>query len=444
MSTFKLILEREFMTRIKKKSFGASIIIAILVLLGYVYIPVIITAISGSSQTKIAVVNQTGQNNLGGIQLNTFLDDYLNTTVITQGGTVTTSKPKKPPYLLTFNNPEEIESLRNQVRDGKINGVLSIARNGGGELEFSYFTRDGNRGTSTQRISDAATRLTIADRLGRAGVPPNVTTTPAMFKVTDTEVERSQNKGIATDESQLIAAYGVVVILIIALFISINAYGSIIAQGVAEEKSNRVMEIIISAAKPEQLMFGKVFGIGLLGIVSIVIIAILAVPAIMLQGPITEALVGDASSNSFNLSGFNLGTLAYFLIFYLGGYFLYGMLYAAAGSLCTRTEDVQQTLAPLTTILMIAYFIGLFGLQAIDAPWVIALSYVPFFSPILMFARIGFGTVAPFEIVISIILLFAGVLACGWIAARIYRTGVLLYGKRPSFLQAIGLGRVNK
>jgi ABC-2 type transport system permease protein len=120
------------------------------------------------------------------------------------------------------------------------------------------------------------------------------------------------------------------------------------------------------------------------------------------------------------------------------------MLYAAAGSLCTRTEDVQQTLAPLTTILMIAYFIGLFGLQAIDAPWVIALSYVPFFSPILMFARIGFGTVAPFEIVISIILLFAGVLACGWIAARIYRTGVLLYGKRPSFLQAIGLGRVNK
>ncbi len=443
MSIIRLIIGREFLTRIKKRSFAVTIVISILVLIAYVYVPVIISALSGSSQTKVTVINTTNQSNFGGVELKSFLDDYLNTTVTVVNGQVNVSKPKKLPYDITYKSASETEALKTQVKDGKLNGVLTIARSNG-ELTFDYYTKDGTRGTSTQRISDAATRLTLADRLGRAGVSSQITSTPANINITDTDLERSESKGTGKTEAQMAASYGVVLILVIVLFISIQSYGAIIAQGVAEEKSNRVMEIIISAATPFQLLFGKVIGIGLLGILSIGIIAAIGVPAIMLQGPVTEALLGDASANSFNLSGFDIATLGYFLMFYLLGYFLYATLYAAAGSLCTRTEDVQQALAPLTTLLMIAYFVSIFGLQAIDAVWVQVLSFVPFFSPIIMFARISFGTVSPLEVIISLVLLAAAVVVCAWAAARIYRTGVLLYGKRPSMLQALGLARASK
>ncbi|MEI7556517.1 ABC transporter permease [Candidatus Chlorohelix sp.] len=444
MNPFRLILMREFSTRVKKKSFLITIIITILVFVGYIYAPVIITAISGGSQTKLSIVNNTKESNIGGIELSTFLDDYLNTTVNYSLSGVTTSKPKKPPFLISYSAVNEVDSLKQKVRDGKTNGVLQISRDSKNELSFDYYTKDGRTSTATQRISDAATRLTIADRLARANVPPQVTTTPASIKVTNTDLERSQSKGIAKDETQAAASYGVVLILIIMLFISLNAFGSIIAQGVAEEKSSRVMEIMISAAKPTDIMFGKVFGIGLLGLVSILIVGVVAVPALLLQGPITEALTGDANSNSFNLAGFDISTFGFFLLFYLGGFFLYSMLYAAAGSLCSRSEDVSQSIAPISTLMMIAYFVAIFGLQAIDAIWVKALSFVPFFSPILMLARIGFGSVEPWEIALSILLLAGGIVVSGWYAARIYRAGVLLYGKRPSIRQALGLGRISK
>ncbi len=447
MKNIILIATREFTIRVRKKSFPITIVILAAMLLVVVYLPTIIGFFAKGSQTKIAVINQTNQSSFGGQELKSFLDYSLNTTLDAKGVPQPAKVGKKPPYDINFVQPSETEALRQKVRDSKLDGLLTISRDSTNELKFDFYTNKTSRDTVVQRISDIMSRLTISDRLSRAGVQSQQAANifaPAKFSLTDTEKEKNDKKGIGGDNYDAAASYGLTFFMVIALFTSINAFGSIIAQGVAEEKSNRIMEIMITAAKPFELLFGKVIGIGLIGIVSILAVVAVGVPAILLQSTVSEALLGDSSPTSFSLAGASLGLVGMFVVYYLLGYFLYATIYAGVGSLCSRIEDVQQALAPITVLQLVAYFIAIFGLQAIDAPWVVVASFVPFFSPILMIARLGIGTVSPLEIVISLVVTALSIVVCTWLAARLYKVGVLLYGKRPGMWQALGFGSISK
>lgn len=447
MRNIILIATREFTMRVRKKAFPITIVIVSLVLVLVVYLPTIIGFFTQGSQTKVAVINQTGQTSFGGQDLKPFLDVSLNTTLDANGVPQTTKTSKKPPYDITYIDASQSDASRQKVRDSKLDGLLTISRDVSGELKFDFYTSKSSRDTAVQRISDTMSRLTISDRLSRAGVQSQQAATlfsPAKFNLTDTEKEKNDKKGLSDNNYDAAASYGLTFLMVIALFTSINAFGSIIAQGVAEEKSNRVMEIMITAVKPFEMLFGKVIGIGLIGIVSILLIAAIGIPAILLQSTISEALLGESGATSFNLAGASLGLIGMFVVYYLLGYFLFATIYAGIGSLCSRVEDVQQALAPISVLQIIGYLIAVFGLQAIDAPWVVVASFIPFFSPILMIARLGLGTVSPIEIIISLVLVTLSIVLCTWLAARLYKVGVLLYGKRPSVWQALGFGSISK
>ncbi|MEO5986154.1 MAG: ABC transporter permease, partial [Candidatus Limnocylindria bacterium] len=217
--------------------------------------------------------------------------------------------------------------------------------------------------------------------------------------------------------------------LVILTFLAILTYGNWVAQSVAEEKSGRVMELLITAATPRQLLTGKVLGTGAAGLTQYLGIVVAAVIGLVANGPISEAL-GVAGELPFSLPSIGPLMLLAFATFFLLGFILYATLYAAAGSMVSRIEDVQQAVGPLIFLAMGGYLASFTALNDPDAQWVAVLSLVPFFSPYLMPARMLLTSVSIGEILLALVLLVAMLAAAIWLASRIYSAGVLMYGQR--------------
>lgn len=217
-------------------------------------------------------------------------------------------------------------------------------------------------------------------------------------------------------------------ILIFALYMAILLYGQFVANGVASEKSSRAMELLITSARPVNLMFGKVIGYGLAGLTQMV--AILGSAFIFYQ--LNAEYWGDNMiiNSIFDMP---LPILLYTLLFFILGFFVYAFLYGALGSLVSRSEEVSTTIMPVTFLFIIGFFIVIFSMSEgnVDSTLMKVASFIPFTSPMAMFTRIAMGNVAAWEIIISVAILFASTIAIGYLAAGIYRIGVLLYGKPP-------------
>jgi len=193
------------------------------------------------------------------------------------------------------------------------------------------------------------------------------------------------------------------------------------------------MEVVLNAATPFQLMAGKVLGVGSVAFTQYAAVVLSGAIALLSQQAIASAVLGEGGGASLP-EGLTLGLLLAFAVYGVLGFLLYACLFAAAGSLVSRQEDVNTAVMPLTLLSAAGYMIAVYaatGLLDIRAGWLVLLSLVPFLSPFMMLSRITEGAVQPWEIVLSITLLVALLGGALWVAARIYRAGVLLYGQRP-------------
>jgi ABC-2 type transport system permease protein len=239
------------------------------------------------------------------------------------------------------------------------------------------------------------------------------------------------------DEATQLQSIALVYVLLILLYVVILMYGVQVANGVVEEKSSRVMELLITAIRPIELMAGKVLGIGLAGLTQ----SALWVSAGLLV-LLFRSVLGDATSGiGIDVASVPLPTLLAFLLFFMLGYVLYAAMYAALGSLVSKTEDVNSVTAPLTIVNVAVYLVSIYALSDPDAGFVKVLSFVPFFTPMLMFIRVALGTVAIWEFILGVVLVLIMSYLLTWLAAKIYRVGVLLYGKRPSAREILRLLR---
>ena len=230
-----------------------------------------------------------------------------------------------------------------------------------------------------------------------------------------------------TDE-ELNQARGIVYIMLFILYLAVAIYGQMIASDVASEKSSRVMEILISSAHPVVHMFAKIIGIGLLGLTQLVIFLGSGYALILSK----QDIVSDVASEVFGLDSFSISIYVYAIIFFILGYFLYATIAAMLGSLVSRVEDVQNLIMPMVILIMIAFFIAIFGLAAPDAKFITITSYIPFFTPMIMFLRVGMLEVPFWEVSLSIVILIATIIFFAFVGARIYRGGVLMYGPSRS------------
>ena len=310
---------------------------------------------------------------------------------------------------------DDPDAAREEVREGDLDGLLLVTRGQDGDLAFEYVSGDGPVNQTRLLITQAASALAISDRLERAGIsagesaelfaPPDFTATAA----DPDDVRNEEDFGGA-----YILAYAVVILT----FMAILTYGNWVAQSVAEEKSGRVMELLITAATPRQLLTGKVLGTGAAGLTQYAAIVGAVVVGLIANGPVSEQL-GVTGSLPIQLPELEPLMILSFGVFFLLGFILYSTLYAAAGSMVSRIEDVQQAVGPLMFLAMGGYFASFGALNDPDAGWVGILSVIPFFSPYVMPARMLLTNPSPGEIGLAIALLIVTVVVAIWIASRI-------------------------
>lgn len=223
-------------------------------------------------------------------------------------------------------------------------------------------------------------------------------------------------------------------ILLFMLYIAVIAYGQMIAQSVATEKSSRAMELLITSAKPESLIFGKVLGTGFAGLSQMLIILLWSVVCYKINEPFWENNFLVASIFDMPLS-----LIGYTALFFVLGFLIYAFLYGALGSLASKMEDIGTLTTPLTFVMVIAFMVPIFSISSgnVDTTLMKVLSFIPFCSPMAMFARISMSTVPMIQVVISIILLIASNIGIGYIAVLIYKMGILMYGKPPKITQVL-------
>jgi ABC-2 type transport system permease protein len=217
-------------------------------------------------------------------------------------------------------------------------------------------------------------------------------------------------------------------IMIFALYMVILLYGQMVATSVATEKSSRAMELLVTSAKPVSMMFGKVIAACTAGFIQLICVFGSALLFFNLNRMSWEE--NTVINSMFNMPASLLG---FMLLFFVLGFFIYAFMFGAVGSTASRLEDINTSVMPVTMLFVIAFMVVMFSMSSsnVDSPLMIICSYIPFTSPMAMFARIAMSTVPVYEVVISIVVLIASVCGVGVLAAKIYRVGVLLYGTAP-------------
>ena len=427
------VARREYTVRARTRSFVVGTIVLVAAVVAIVLAPVIIHAIDRTTQPRIAV--HVAAQALPSDPVAT-LSSLLNATTDTGGA----ASGQSQGFVVVA--APDLATARRSIGDGEFAAVLKIERLAGGDLGFTLYTNDSASGRTAGLIRQATTAIAVSDRLARAGVAPSQQAglfAPAQFGVEWPDPEKGgPTRGSTEMIGQDMLSFGMTILI----FMMVILYGQWVAMSVVEEKSSRVMEVILNAATPFQLLSGKVLGVGAVALTQYVALLAAAAIAMLAQSRIASAVLGGAGNDVGLPEGLTIGLLLLFGVYGMLGFLLFAVLYAAAASLVSRQEDVGTIVMPMTLVATLGYMIGVYaatGLLDIKAGWLVVLSQVPLLSPFMMLGRITTEEAVAPEIALSIALLVASILGALWLAARIYTAGVLLYGQRPSAREILRL-----
>ncbi|MBD2847367.1 ABC transporter permease [Paenibacillus sp. IB182496] len=320
------------------------------------------------------------------------------------------------------------QALREALRSEEIAGYLVFDAEASGGFPGVTYKSEKLLDNTADSLSVALQNIKFQMGLENAGLTEaQMADLLAPINVQTTQISVSDSTGEGKTAEQRGLAMGFVYAMMILLFMGIFVTSQLIASEITAEKSSRVMEILVTSVSPMTQMFGKIFGMFLVGLLQIGVYVVVAVVNFSL--PHNKESLGNLN---INLGDIDPMLYAYALLFFLMGYFLFAMLCAAVGSIVSRTEDLAQAMMPVSMLALAGFYIGIFGMTTPGSTLVVVTSFIPFFTPFAMFLRIGLTDPALWEVLLSIGVLALSIFVLGWLSARIYRTGVLMYGKRPS------------
>jgi ABC-2 type transport system permease protein len=415
----RLVAGREYGVRVRSRAFAISTLVLAIVAATAAVAPLAIRALEREAVVRIAASApdaRTAELTLRSLEI-----------VLNSGTGLDPSAT--PDYRFSLVDPVGLPAARAEVASGALDGLVVLTYGPDDRLDFEYVT------------ASPASRQAVLFRLVAVAVAASIRADEAKglvgrFVVTDAipgDVPAGSELDVAS--RQILAT-----ILVMLVFVTSVTYGMWVATSVAEEKASRVMELMLNAATPGEMLAGKVLGVGGAGLTQLTALVVPAGVVIGLQEPLARLVLGEAGAGT-PLAGLTIGILGAFVVFFLLGFLLTALVYAAAGSLVSRQEDVQQVALPMLMLSFAAYFAAFFASGAPDAAWVGPLSWVPFFSPYLMMTRLVTDTVAPWEVALAVGLLLVAILAALVVAARVYAAGVLLYGQRPTVAGVISAAR---
>jgi ABC-2 type transport system permease protein len=408
------VVRREYLERVKRKSFLIGTLLGPVLIAGMILVPGLLMSASTRSQWRISVVDQGGEIFP---QLKTALDDTL--------------KSGQPAYILQEipSTPEQLEAnrikLNAQVAQGLISGYLIIGSDilSVGEAEFC--AKNVGDYSTIGEIRAALSRIVVEMRLNQEGLDPE-----RINSLTRGVRMRTMKVGQGGErESGFDQVFVETMVFVMILYMTILLYGVTVMRGVIEEKSSRIVELLLSSVRSTQLMAGKILGVGCVGLTQYLIwiafgLGLSAFGAVYLGlGQIIRAI--------------SASTFLFFLLFYLLGYFLYATLYAGVGAICTSEQDAQQIQFPIILMLILPLMLAGSIIRNPEGSLATVLSLIPFFSPMLMFLRINLVTPPLGQILASIFLLLLSIFLMIWLVAKIFRVGLLMYGKKPTLREIL-------
>jgi ABC-2 type transport system permease protein len=321
-----------------------------------------------------------------------------------------------------------VDSLTLEVSDGRIDGFLIV---GDSLLEAGraeYRASNVSSFTTMERLERTLQQVAVRSRLEREGVDPLVV---GRAQVSVDLATKKISRGRTTDESAG-QSFSLGYFMGIILYIAITLYGVNVMNSVLEEKTTRIVEVLMSSLRPSQLMAGKIIGVGAVSLLQFVIWGVSARLLISQRAHVAARLGTPEDFSLFEVPQVSLATGLIFLVYFLGGFFLYSSMFAAVGAISSNEQEARQAQVPVTLLLLVS-FMGMFSmLNDPNSAFAVALSLVPFTAPIAMPVRWAAGSLPVSEVLLSVAILFVTIVLVTWIAARIYRVGLLMTGKRPS------------
>lgn len=427
----RLIIGREYNNQVTRRSFIISSIILLALVAIAAFIPTIVQLIDErtNAQTHVVVVNNAGT--IASLD-ETTLASYINSAL---NGTNTSGKT---PYAVTIQPSADLGDLQSQVKNGKLAILLVLERASNQALHLTYYNNTSTPNDSNlPKIQVLASQLTFLDTAYHLGLTP--TQTSSLFAPPDLSVVCTQGN---RPENEIVAGYVLAFAGAYLSFMAVAAYANNVALGVAEEKSSRVMEILVNTATPFQLLVGKIVGIGAACLAQMGCLVVVGIGALLLQTPLQAALFGaNAGGFSQYLASISIPFYFLFLVYFLLNFLLYATLFAGLGAMVKRQDEVQSAIQVPMMLLVSGWILVYLGAAFPNATWFKVLSYIPFFTTELMLVRIGLGAVAWWEIVATIAIMLVAISACAWFSARAYRLGVLMYGQRPGLRQLMKMVR---
>ena len=416
-SKLSIIIAREYLERVKRKSFIISTIIMPVLMVGLMMLPALIAYFSTPEEKQIAVIDESG------VIAPTLQNSDEVKFIATKASFEDLSKDDRYDAVLTIGA---------DIVENPSSATLYTHSASSVQLEKSIASQ------IKHTIESIRLRKYNIDNLNEILAAINANVTLQTFRIADNE-EASETS------SELSSAIGFLMTFMLYMFIIL--YGQMVMTSIIEEKNNRVLEIVVSSVKPTTLMLGKILGIGFVAITQILIWAAIVlsfttwvmpsfVAALASSGD-TEVLaaIGQLGDLSYIVSLF-----AYLLIFLIGGYLFYSSLFAAIGSAVDNIQDASQLQSIALAPILIGFIVSPAVVQDPMSTFATWVSIIPFTSPMVMMARIPFGI--PFwEIAVSIVLLYATILFTIWLSAKIYRIGIFMYGKKPTIAELIRWAR---
>ena len=402
MNKFFIVLWHTYISKVKTKSFIISTAVMLVLILGLTNITKIIDMFDEESVDTVGVVDESGQYFTSFAEQLKALGSDLDVKLLDKAsdGEKQEAAEDLIGYLVIESDDEGIPSgtyHADTISDEIINSQLQAA------------------------LSNIKSGI-IAQKLNITGEQIASLYEPASFET----VAIAENAKTAEELNQ---ARGIVYIMLFVIYFAVIMYASMIATEVAGEKTSRVMEILISSVSPVQHMFGKILGVALVSLTQLLLFLVVGYTSI-------KDNLADMQDGFFSYMGFGetaLSTIVYAILFTLLGYFLYATLAAFLGSLVSRVEEVNTMITPMSLLVVAGFMLAMFGLNNPEAGFVKVTSFIPFFTPMIMFLRIGMLEVPTWEIVLGLGILIGTIVVLAYFGAKVYKGGVLMYGKAPSF-----------
>lgn len=412
------VVRREYLERVRTKGFVIGTVLGPLLMGGMMIVPAL-AARSGGKPLRVAVLDGTGT-------LQAAVEEGLRAARF-DGKARFDVQPAPgaeagPAAAATAGTSEA--PLKKAVLDGRLDGYLHLPADAVAAGTASYYGRNVSNRIDLRTMERTVSGVLVGRRLTGAGLDP--ARVKDLTKELDLKTIRLSEKGEREDQG---AAMIFSIIMLMILYMSILLWGQAVMTSVIEEKTSRVVEVMAAGVSPTTLLAGKLLGVGAAGLTQFL------VWAISLFG--VSAFAAGAAMGSFSMPEVTPLMLVSFVLFFLLGFLFYAALYASIGAAVNTVQEAQSLAFPVLLPIILAMVCFPAVLEAPDGVLAVTMSMIPGMSPLIMFLRIVVLTPPLWQIALSIALLALGILGVVWVAARVYRVGILMYGKKPTFPELV-------